>query len=849
MTDVLNLLAENALLLVCGTSLLLALGCAAVWLCKSPVHRQRIAELTIAGVLGWMVLALFPLPRLLPDNFWGANPPAVVPVQPGLPIALEAAWPIESDSGTLLPVIEIPNTELVVLPEVIGLVQEAGSDDDFQKADGLGNPSYGPSPSEELSRLAAEVYLPRTKEAESEGKSVSSSFAWQLDLTKLAGLFTGVYLAGASLCLLWIVAGHLLLLRIRQTAAAPPEWLAKQYQALAKQSGIAGPQLIISPLCSRPLTWGVLWPVVVLPRSLCRQENKSQLETILLHELGHIAQHDSHGNLLFCIALPLLYAHPLFWWLRRESQLAAELVADDWAAWQTGKETYVEELVALARCTGKSSLPLVSVTGLFSSPSLFYRRMQMLLAREKPLSTKTSLPWRLASLSALAGAVVLAASLAGVRPVAGQTDPPTTTPPAADPVPTTPPAIAPPSATPYALPDAVPAPPTAPKLDTRPAATPPLTAPFAVPPPIRLPTAAIPGEQSAPPSKEEADLLAEIRQLQEKLRSLQGKGRTSKNQIAQQPGGKTVTLVREDGNGVQWTEIWSTDPKGEPDRLISKSERTIEQHRTVKSSDGKFIYEELTEPDGSRSIQVVDSATGKIIGKSRVASKQSRTGRIAVNNDGKTITEEFVEKDGSRRTVVIDAVTGKVITESRRGAADPESRYAVVPESTGPTDSRPAEAKRSELRFPTPIVPGTTAFAPPSVRSTAPSTAEPNMARGSQQLDLVSLATSYADAVSEVELAEAKMADIAKLGDSNAISNQEVTAAKLALSAAKRKEQLLRSIAEVATESAAQEFERTSQLHKTGVITASEAGDAKIRMEILKQILRTRPAETEPKKQ
>jgi len=223
---------------------------------------------------------------------------------------------------------------------------------------------------------------------------------WQFDLQKLAGLFTGAFLAGASLCLLWMLAGHVVLLRIRQTAEAPPEWLAKQYRSLAKQSGIAPPQLIVSRWCARPLTWGVLWPVVVLPQSLCRQENKSQLETILLHELGHIAQQDAQGNLLFCAALPILYAHPLYWWLRRESQLAAELVADDWAAWQTGKETYVEELVALARCTGKSAIPLVGVTGLFSSPSLFYRRMQMLLAREKPLSTKSSLPWRLASLSA-----------------------------------------------------------------------------------------------------------------------------------------------------------------------------------------------------------------------------------------------------------------------------------------------------------------------------------------------------------------------------------------------------------------------------------------------------------------
>ena len=54
MSALLPLLAQCAVLLVCGSTVLLALGCGAVLLCKSPVHRQRISELTIAGVLVWM---------------------------------------------------------------------------------------------------------------------------------------------------------------------------------------------------------------------------------------------------------------------------------------------------------------------------------------------------------------------------------------------------------------------------------------------------------------------------------------------------------------------------------------------------------------------------------------------------------------------------------------------------------------------------------------------------------------------------------------------------------------------------------------------------------------------------
>jgi hypothetical protein len=124
----------------------------------------------------------------------------------------------------------------------------------------------------------------------------------------------------------------------------------------------------------------------------------------------------------------------------------------------------------------------------------------------------------------------------------------------------------------------------------------------------------------------------------------------------------------------------------------------------------------------------------------------------------------------------------------------------------------------------------------------------PNVAQADRQLDLVSLATSYADAVSALEAAEVKLAENAKLKDSNVISTQELTSAKLTLGAAQRKEQLLRKIAELSLESAKQDFERTSELHKSARISSSPVAEAKTRLIILEQILGTRPAGNTPAK-
>ncbi|MFN0017859.1 MAG: M56 family metallopeptidase [Pirellulaceae bacterium] len=827
MNELLLLIAQNAVLLSVGTTLLLSLGSVAVWFCKSPVHRQRISELTIAGVLAWIVLALFPLPRLLPDWFSRDLQPAVES-KDATPDSENATEPDGLYSESTVPAIKIPTNGPELMPDVTDAVGDDEVVEDAERVAGDKMPLHIPSPLEELSAFHAEVNPPT---AIVEASAIAPS-PWRFEFQKLSGLCTGAYLAGAFLSLLWIVAGHLLLLRIRQTAEAPPQWLAIEFQSLAGQAGVVPPRLIVSRLCARPITWGVFWPVVVLPHSLCRQENKSQLRTILLHEQGHVAQQDSQGNLLFCVALPLLYFHPLYWWLRRDSQLAAELVADDWAGWQTGKETYVEELVALARCTGTSSLPLVGVTGLFSSPSQFYRRMQMLLAREKPLSTRTSLPWRLASLSALAGAVALAASLAGVRPAAGQTEPPV-------------------AETPITKPSVVE--PTAPRTTDAPQPVlndQPENVPMSLPPPKRAADArptergpepldpsarALP--DSAPPTNtrdEEADLTAEINQLQkklhEKLRSLEANRSVGNKPAADVINAPTppldgqVKIIRADEKGFLIVETWTTDKEGRPNKMVTR--RVAESPRPAPAGDEltvdrKILARPYMNPDGSQAIEFLDAATGKVIAQRRATTPKSRE------------EEEFLSADtqSNAREVMVPLV-GRVMfppgTKARPpiGLPGPSRVEYPIPRVTGETEvplanQQPLYADDATATTYRPIA----------------NSPNPILSKGGHQLDLIALATSYADAVSVLEAAEAKAGDIERRGDSKAISQQEVTSAKLALSAAKRKENLLRSIVQVATESASQELNR---LNKSPGTSTSAVEEAETRLVILKQILATR---------
>src|SRR5689334_12459823 len=64
MDAVLRFLAENGAMLVAGVTASLTLGCMAAAACRSPAHRQRICEISLAATVGWTALACIPLPRV-----------------------------------------------------------------------------------------------------------------------------------------------------------------------------------------------------------------------------------------------------------------------------------------------------------------------------------------------------------------------------------------------------------------------------------------------------------------------------------------------------------------------------------------------------------------------------------------------------------------------------------------------------------------------------------------------------------------------------------------------------------------------------------------------------------------
>ncbi|MEX2570727.1 MAG: M56 family metallopeptidase [Gemmatimonadota bacterium] len=100
---------------------------------------------------------------------------------------------------------------------------------------------------------------------------------------------------------------------------------------------------------SMPLAWGLLRPVIVLPRGI-EEWPEERLRIVLLHELAHIRRWDFFTSLAAEIACAAYWPVPLVWLARRQIRFEQEQACDDRVLEiGTAAVVYAEHLLAVAR--------------------------------------------------------------------------------------------------------------------------------------------------------------------------------------------------------------------------------------------------------------------------------------------------------------------------------------------------------------------------------------------------------------------------------------------------------------------------------------------------------------------
>ncbi len=95
------------------------------------------------------------------------------------------------------------------------------------------------------------------------------------------------------------------------------------------------PNIWIIDSIGQPFVWGIFRGSIYLPKSFTSINDSNQKNTVLAHELSHIARFDALVNLVQIIAQSLFWFHPFVWWANKKIRAEREKCCDETAIAQT----------------------------------------------------------------------------------------------------------------------------------------------------------------------------------------------------------------------------------------------------------------------------------------------------------------------------------------------------------------------------------------------------------------------------------------------------------------------------------------------------------------------------------
>jgi beta-lactamase regulating signal transducer with metallopeptidase domain len=220
------------------------------------------------------------------------------------------------------------------------------------------------------------------------------------------GLIAAAFLAGAALMVVRLCWGAAAARWICRRAVPAPESLRAELADIV--GGRAkGPRLLVSPTIGTAVALGILRPTILLSARLAAEGPREARRAVLAHEWAHVRNGDLWLLALGRWLLVVLYAHPLFWWLRRAVRNDQECLADAAAAGDH-RPAYAEELLRWVRSGESGRTRAWAAVGLWENASQLSRRIAMLLDDKLQINPTVSRRWRCQAAGAL---ILLGAAL------------------------------------------------------------------------------------------------------------------------------------------------------------------------------------------------------------------------------------------------------------------------------------------------------------------------------------------------------------------------------------------------------------------------------------------------------
>lgn len=237
----------------------------------------------------------------------------------------------------------------------------------------------------------------------------------------LSLLIVAAWMLGTICLVIRFVVGTMVVWQraLMAESVSETEWVMLA-RGVARELGIRRPvTLLMTRVRTIPVTWGVIYPVVLLPVQAA-DWSPGRRRAVLLHELAHVARFDAATQLLGRLVLAATWFNPLTWLAVRHMRTERERACDDVVLRRgTQASTYATDLLTIVRTLQSAGEPGFAALAMARHAELEGRLLFILDARRRreTLSARRSM----LSLAAAAPFIVLVAAIRpsarAVRPV------------------------------------------------------------------------------------------------------------------------------------------------------------------------------------------------------------------------------------------------------------------------------------------------------------------------------------------------------------------------------------------------------------------------------------------------
>jgi len=185
-------------------------------------------------------------------------------------------------------------------------------------------------------------------------------------------------LVAAGLLIRWGAAHAALSRRLRPRLEVIDGTLFRSLRRLRAEAGFdSAVRLTCAHRLSVPIALGLTHPEICLPPRALSHLDEREAESLLAHELAHLARRDPAALNLTQVAASLFFFQPLVWLARRKLYDLSELLADDWAIGRTGRPLSLARCLAEVACWSvhERRLPVPSMAESSSPLGLRIRRL------------------------------------------------------------------------------------------------------------------------------------------------------------------------------------------------------------------------------------------------------------------------------------------------------------------------------------------------------------------------------------------------------------------------------------------------------------------------------------------